>query len=354
MARINLDMQALPSELIALQKQLASAVAKTPRPDSLPIGSTPHDCIYQRDRLKLLHYPASGEQRLGTPLLICYALVNRPYILDLLPGHSLIEGLCAAGVDVYLIDWGYPDAADSGLSLADYVLDYLDDCVQRCCAHAGVGQVNLLGVCQGGVLSLCYAALRPVRLRNLVTMITPVDFHAEAFSLSRLLREVDVDLLARRNLSGDLLNRFFAALKPLSLGYKKYLDNADLAEQPEALGLFAAMEQWIADSPDLAAGALHEFVEGCFQRNLLLADKLEIDGARVDLRMIELPLLNIYALRDHLVPPAASGALAGATGSTDYREMSWDTGHIGIYVSRRAVGEVPVSIAAWLRERDLA
>ncbi len=64
-----------------------------------------------------------------------------------------------------------------------------------------------------------------------------------------------------------------------------------------------------------------------------------------------MPILNIYAEQDHLVPPDASRALRGLAASDDYSELGFRGGHIGIYVSSRAQREVPAAIAGWLAER---
>ncbi len=127
------------------------------------------------------------------PLLIVYALVNRPYMMDLQPDRSLIRGLLAGGVDVYLIDWGYPDGADRFTTLADYIDDYLPGCIGHILAHHRIPALNLLGVCQGGVLSACaLTALHAEQVRNLITMVTPVDFHTPSDLLSKWVRKIDV------------------------------------------------------------------------------------------------------------------------------------------------------------------
>jgi polyhydroxyalkanoate synthase len=65
-----------------------------------------------------------------------------------------------------------------------------------------------------------------------------------------------------------------------------------------------------------------------------------------------MPVLNIFAEQDHLVPPASSKALQGLVGSDDYTELSFRGGHIGIYVSGRAQKQVPDTIHDWLARRN--
>ena len=111
------------------------------------------------------------------------------------------------------------------------------------------------------------------------------------------------------------------------------------------------MERWIQDSPDQAGAAFREFIRGFFQENRLVRGGLEIGGRPVDPRRIACPVLNVYASRDHLVPPSASRPLAGLVSSRDYTPFEFQGGHIGIYVSRSAQELLPRTIAQWLQSR---
>jgi len=229
----------------------------------------------------------------------------------------------------------------------------LGGCIDHVRRAHRLESVNVLGVCQGGTMSLCHAALFPERVRNLVTMVTPVDFHTEDNLLSKWVQGVDVDRLveAQGNVPGEWLNAAFLALMPLRLTAGKLAGLADIADDPRALGNFLRMERWIRDSPDQAAAAFAEFVRCFFQENRLVRGDLEIGGRQVDLRRIECPVFNVYATQDHLVPPSASRPLAGLTGSRDYSTLEFDGGHIGIYVSRSAQELLPAAIAQWLASR---
>jgi polyhydroxyalkanoate synthase subunit PhaC len=343
-------------EAQALTQQLARGLATIANADDVDVGTTPKDVVYREDKLVLYRYqrPASAEASVRTPLLICYALVNRPYMMDLQPDRSLIRGLLQRGLDVYLIDWGYPDGADRYLDLDDYILRYLDHCVRHLCEASGHERINLLGVCQGGTMSLCYAALHPRRLRNLVTMVTPVDFHTPENLLTKWAAHLDFDALVRTtgNVPGEWLNALFVSLLPFRLTSQKYMTLSDHLDDPKAVKNFLRMEKWIFDSPDQAGEMFRQFMTQFVRENRLAAGTLQLGGRAVDLKQIDMPLLNIYALQDHLVPPSASRPLARLTGSADYTAHEFDGGHIGIYVSGAAQREIPVRIAGWLGERD--
>lgn len=322
----------------------------------LQAGATPRDAVYREDKMTLYRYrpPAAVEPAAAAPLLIVYALVNRPYMMDLDERRSLIRALLEQGLDVYLIDWGYPDRADQCLDLDDYINGYLERCVDVVERRSGAARLNLLGVCQGGAFSLCYAALHRERVANLITMVTPVNFHTPDNLLSHWTREIDIDLLVETlgNVPGELLNWTFLSLKPFQLMGRKYLDMVDALADPQKARNFMLMEKWIFDSPDQAGEAFREFVTMFFQDNGFVNGSARIGGRAVDLRRVDMPVLNIYASEDHLVPPDASRALGGLVGGDDYTELRFAGGHIGIYVSGKSQHSVPPAIAEWLAARS--
>ena len=358
MNSINIKPRALLQEMRAFNEKLSKGARNLSQVGAIPTGVTPYETVYTDDKLALRHYrpdpkPAATGERNPTPLLVVYALVNRPYMADLQENRSTIRGLMAAGQDVYLIDWGYPDAADRYLTLDDYIHGYIDDCVEVLRRRHGVERVNMLGICQGGTFSLCYSATHARKVRNLVTMVTPVDFHTSDNTLSHWVRNVDIDLLVETqgNISGEALNWTFLGLKPYSLMGQKYLGILDAMDDPVALQNFLRMEKWIFDSPDQAGEAYGQFIKDFYQQNKLVSGELVIGGHAVRLQNITMPVLNIYAKQDHLVPPAASRALKQHVGAKDYTELAFPGGHIGIYVGGKANKTIPPAIGEWLNKR---
>jgi polyhydroxyalkanoate synthase len=315
-------------------------------------GCTQKDEVWRSGKVRLYRYRSISSPSSSVPLLIVYALVNRPYMMDLEPDRSLIRGLLSRGLDVYLIDWGYPDGADRFTTLEDYLERQLGGCVDEILKVRKLPALNLLGVCQGGVLSLCFTALHPECVRNLITMVTPVDFHTGTDLLSKWARNVDVDAwVGRGNVSGDVLNQLFLALMPFRLSQQKYVDLLRGDADQARIENFMRVERWIYDSPDQAGAAFREFVVRFYQQNQFVRGGLTIGGRSVDLRTLELPILNLIGTRDHLVPPASSTALRDLTRSKDFSTLELDLGHIGMYVSARAQRQVPPAIADWLAAR---
>jgi polyhydroxyalkanoate synthase subunit PhaC len=315
-------------------------------------GCSEKHAVWQSGKVKLYRYQPIARPAAAAPLLIVYALVNRPYMMDLQEDRSLIRGLLAEGLDVYLIDWGYPDGADRFTTLADYINDHVAGCVEHILKAHRLDALNVLGVCQGGVLSLCFSALYSQRVKNLITMVTPVDFHTRADLLSKWVRKIDVAAwVGDGNVSGDTLNQLFLSLMPFRLTQQKYVDLMAGSPDRERVENFMRVEQWIFDSPDQAGAAFREFVTWFYQENRLMQNRLEISGRKVDLRTLNIPILNLIGKRDHLVPPDASLALQKLVGSKDYTALELDLGHIGMYISARAQHEVPAAIAKWLAAR---
>jgi polyhydroxyalkanoate synthase subunit PhaC len=341
---------AMARELEEFRARMAEAAQRLRSLGPLAVGPSPREAIARIGRATLWRYPAKDPRAGDAPLLIVYSLVNRPYMLDLESGRSLIGALTARGHSVHLLDWGSPARADRNRALADYVALDIGRAIE---ASGGGAPVDLVGVCQGGTFALCHAALFPERVRRLALLAAPVDFATPGNLLTTLARGVDVDSLAAvyGNVPGSFLNAAFLALRPLRLTLGKYRGLAKIASDSEALANFLRMEQWIFDSPDQPGAAFAEFVRSCYQQNRLVHGTLVLGGRLVDLRRIDAPILNVYALRDHLVPSASSLALEGRTGSRGYRSVGVDTGHVGLYVGREAQAELPGILSGWLRER---
>ncbi|MBL8250299.1 MAG: class III poly(R)-hydroxyalkanoic acid synthase subunit PhaC, partial [Candidatus Competibacter sp.] len=258
---IGLTPERIVEEIQGYHARLTEGLETLRNIGEIEAGVSARDAVHREDKLTLYRYRPRVERLHPVPLLIVYALVNRPYMMDIQEDRSMIRGLLEAGVDVYLIDWGYPDAGDRGLTLGDYIHRYIAGCVDHLRERCQLDAINLLGVCQGGALSLCFASLYPEKVRNLVTMVTPVDFHTPDNVLTHLIRHVNVDLMVDTfgNVPGAMLNFAFLSLSPFRLAGQKYVDLVDILDDANALKNFLRMEKWINDSPDQAGEAFRQF-----------------------------------------------------------------------------------------------
>lgn len=320
------------------------------------IATTPYEVVYEEDRVKLKLYksPKADKSKIQTPLLVVYALINRETMLDLQPGRSVVQKFLNDGVDVYMIDWGYPKRKDKYLTIDDHVNGYIDSAVDFVRRASGKPKINLMGICMGGTFCSIYSSFHPEKVKNLVLTVTPSSFDNEDGLLHIWMKDIDVDKVvdAFGNMPGDIMNFGFLLLNPARLmldKYKGYLSNLNDKVFVEN---FVRMEKWIFDSPDVPGETFRQFIKDLYQKNLLVQNKLEVGGKLVDLKKITMPVLNIFSRFDHLVPPAASNQITKKLGSKDVRDVCLDTGHIGIYVSSKYQNEFVPMITGWLRERD--
>jgi polyhydroxyalkanoate synthase subunit PhaC len=349
------DAKAMMKQLGELNTKLIKGSEFLSEIDNIDVGTAPKELVYEEDKLKLYHYKPEADKAIGVPVLIVYALVNRPYMLDIQPDRSFIRNLLKLGLDIYLIDWGYPAQADRYLSMDDYINGYIDNCVDVIRNKTESEKVTLMGVCQGGTFSAIYSALHPEKVQNLVTLVAPFDFTTNDGLLFSWSKTMDVDALvdAYGVVPGTILNEGFLMLMPFNLNIKKYVDMLDVMEDKEKLLNFLRMEKWIFDSPGQAGECLRQFVKDCYQENKLVKGKLKLGNKTVNLKNISMPILNIYASADHLVPPAATKPLNDLVGSDDKTLYEFKGGHIGVFVGSRSQKELAPAIADWLTKRDL-
>jgi polyhydroxyalkanoate synthase len=336
------------------------------KPPDFSVGTTPSEVIYAEDKMRLIHYIPAVAKTHPVPILIVYALVNRYYILDLQPDKSVVKKLLDEGFDVYVIDWGYPSGPDRYLTLDDYVNGYLHNSVEKIKDMCGLDKITLLGVCQGGTFSIIYSALYPENVQNLVTLVSPVNFDSKKGILNLWAKGLDVDKIVDYYgiVPGDFLNSAFLLLDPFRLVIDKYVGMFDRIEcnpddpkssirNEDYITNFLRMEKWIFDSPDQAGEAFRQFMKDCYQKNLLIKNEMVLNGKKINLKNITMPVLNVMAEFDHLVPNDASIPLADAISSSDKDTLVFPTGHIGIFVGSKSQKEVCPKIAAWLKPRSV-
>ncbi|MDJ0809036.1 MAG: class III poly(R)-hydroxyalkanoic acid synthase subunit PhaC [Desulfobacterales bacterium] len=318
------------------------------------IAPTPYETVYQEDRVKLKYYRPEGKPKFKTPLLVVYALINRETMLDLQPGRSVVQTFLDNGLEVYMIDWGYPTRKDRFLGFDDHINGYMDNVVDFIRARHNLPKIHLMGICMGGAFSVIYSAQHPEKIKNLVTTVTPTNFDTDKGLLHQWMRHIDPESLVRThgNLPAHVMNLGFLLLNPARLMLDKYVGFFENMDNKKFVENFIRMEKWIFDSPDLPGAVFEKFIRDCYQQNLLIQSKLTVGGKAVNLKKITMPLLNIYGLYDHLVPPEACDKLTAAVGSKDTEDICLRTGHIGIYVSSKTQREFAPKIAAWLAERD--
>ncbi len=320
------------------------------------VGRSPKTAVYRRGTLELVHYHPQTEEVYRIPLLIVMAPTNKGYILDLAPGQSFVEFLLQRGYDVYMIDWNAPTMMERDLKLEDYVLDFIPECIRRMQQHSGETDVNLLGYCAGGMLSVLYQALQvesPVR--HLVCLTTPIDF--SRMELFRALSDetaFDVDAFVERYgvIPASVISAGFEALRPATkmAGQIKLWDN--LWSDPFVKG-FRRMERWGDETLPLPGGYFKQTVQLLLRENALFKGTLHVGGRLVDLKKIKIPLLHVVAEYDHIVPAGASAPLIAQVGSKDKEEVVLPGGHVSIAAGAGAVKRAWPRLDQWLEGRSV-
>ena len=277
------------------------------------VGSTPFDVVYEEDSLRLLRYRRDTPAAYAEPVLVCYALVNRPYIVDLQPDRSVVRQFLDRGFDIYLIDWGVPSAADRSMKLHDYIDGLMKNCVDVVIRKATTPNLHLVGYCMGGTMSAIFAARYPELLKTLTLMTAPIDFSVGGEqSLTQFWSDpkyFDVDSLidAYGNVPAEFLQASFQMMKPVQNYFLKYVNFFEKMDDPRFVENYFAMEKWTNDNIPVAGETFREFVKKLYQRNELVKGEFRLspeEDEPVQLRRITCPLMLLTAKSDHLVPPS--------------------------------------------------
>ena len=348
------ELQTVPARLKNSQGLMDYRFEYLIDPSELPeAGLTPKEIIHEDNKMKLYHYKSQNPKKYKTPLLFVYALINKSYILDLQPGNSFIEYCLDMGHDVYMIDWGIPSDEDRYMDFDTYIAGYINDSVDIILDKTDQEKLNLFGWCIGGSLALIYAALYSEKIKNLVLLTTPFDSdkgglinlwaNEEIFHLEKII-EIYGNMPAKLIRYGVITMYPMKELKKNAVFY----DNIDNAFFRQA---FALAEKWMNDNIDIPGEAFKKYIYECFQTNNLRDGKTVIDGKKVDLSKITMPVLNLAAKEDHLVTIESIEILKDYIKSKDYTFELLEGGHVGIAYDPRSRVAWP-KILDWMAQRS--
>lgn len=354
MDRYSFNAEDVISELNELNRKICDASAIMSKKKDIDVAPSPRDEVLCNNIFKLYHYQPTTQKKATTPILINYALVNRPYILDLQEDRSFIKNLLDNGFDIFLIDWGYPQQKDKFLSLDDYINGFIHRCVKYIQRETCMEKINLMGICQGGALNLCYTSIHPSNISNLICINTPVDFHTPSDRLSHYSKHIKFEQLAQSHglIPGTMLNLNLISSNPIDFVTRKYANFSQNIDDKDKSDLFLRLEKWSFDCPDQSGTAFNQFCTDFYQQNKLLANSIKIGDHNIDLKKITNPILNIFSNKDKIVPQESSMALKGATSTQDYDEIVSQGGHVSSFISKKNLSTIPNKITEWLILRD--
>ena len=310
---------------------------------------SPKEVVWQRGKAQLWHYQSPGVTR-RPPVVIVMSLISRSYILDLRPGNSFVEQLLRRGFDVFMVDWGVPDAADARNRLETYVDGYLPDAIEAACTEAEATDITMLGYCLGGVLALLYATRPQSRLRNLVVMAAPVDTD-QLGVIGRLARAGRIDaehmLGPDGNVPAGAIRRLFKLQRPTA-EVVKYVNLWENLWNDEYVEVYQAMNRWANDHVPFPGAAAGQVVQMLVRENRLASGTFRLGRRTARLAAITCPFLNVMAERDDIVPPAAAAPATALIGSRDRRDLRIPAGHVALVAGRTAVRTNIPHIADWI------
>jgi class III poly(R)-hydroxyalkanoic acid synthase PhaC subunit len=319
---------------------------------------TPSEVIEMKGRFNLLHYkslPKQPQQQIlkKTPLLVIYALINRHYILDLLPKFSIINDLLNQGFDIYATDWGTPSSYDKDLTIENYAEEYVGNAVEKIKEITGYDKVSLLGYCWGGIFSLIYSATYPENVKNLILHATPVDIEQGKTVIENWTSHINADRLVQAfgNVPGWLINAAFLMRNPVEaiLKYPRFFSRPRSFDE---ILQFFAIEAWLYDSPPIIGKVYQQIVDQIYKQNLLIKNKMKVGNDVINLTNITMPVLDIVGSTDDLVPPQSSRSVINMVSCKDKRLIEFPIGHVGLCTSEQAHKNLWPEVGRWLAQRS--
>ena len=361
---------------------------------------TPFDIEYTNGNIRLLHYHSENKtdkNESKVPLLIIYAQINRFHILDIHPSKSVVKSLLDKGLDVYLLDWGYPTSKDNNMSLSDYI-QYVKEAVQFITeknkfSNKGnivklesndkdiqnvmynrdktddkdiindkvkdkkeneetdtQNKISILGYCWGGIIALIFASLYSKSIKNLTLMAAPVDFSKDTTILSTWAKSIDVDRLVEEfsHIDGQILDVGFVMRNPVRYSLDKYITMAKKYNDKEFVDTFISVERWLYDTPIIPKRYFKQIVNDCYKNNLLIKDMMKVDGNIINLKNVNIPLLTIVAEKDDLVSPESTLEVNNYVSSKEKKTIRSPGGHVALCISKTAHERMWPEIAEWI------
>lgn len=317
------------------------------------VNRTPADVIKMQGRFDVHHYRSSTKPKYKTPILVVGSLINRHYILDLLPQISIIRHFQNLGFDVYATDWRSPTVRDMGVTLETYAHDFLENAVDKVEEITGSRQITLFGYCWGGIFSLMYSALHPKDVKNLVLHATPVDFSTTVSVVEAWTKSLNVGKFVDTfgNIPPSFLNIAFIMRNPVE-AYLKYVYYFDRQRTMDDAAKFFSVESWLYDSVPIMGNAFEKIIEDIYKNNLLIKNKMSLGGQHINLDNVTMPVLNIVGSKDDLVPPESCIPITDAIPSKDKKLLDFPTGHVGLCISSDAHEKLWPEVGKWLMERS--
>jgi polyhydroxyalkanoate synthase len=110
---------------------------------------------------------------------------------------------------------------------------------------------------------------------------------------------------------------------------------------------FLASERWANDAVDFPGLLYEELLVNLYRQDRLAKGEVELRGRKVALRELAMPILNVVATGDTIVPEESSLPLADLVGGA-VETLQVPGGHIGMTTGRRAKTTTHMALAKFL------
>jgi polyhydroxyalkanoate synthase len=306
--------------------------------------------VWSEGTTRLLDYGQAS----NPPVLVVPSLINRFYVLDLLPERSFLYHLAGAGLRPLVVDWDAPGPDEQGFDITDYIAGRLDAAFDAALAAAGA-PLAVIGYCMGGLLALALALRRRHQVACLALLATPWDFHAQGEARARLLGAAGEGLATVCAGLGvvpvDLLQALFLLVDPFA-GERKFVNFAGLDRASPAARAFVALEDWVNDGVALALPTARHCLCRWYGANEPGRGQWRVAGRPVRPGGLGRPALVVVPGADRIVPPPAAAPLAAALGAAEVWRPA--LGHVGMMAAARAHALLWAPLADWLRRQAAA
>jgi polyhydroxyalkanoate synthase subunit PhaC len=315
------------------------------------IEPTPKDQVWSLGKAKVWRY-RSEQVRHRRPVLLFMGLVGDPAIFDLHPGNSWAQRLVDEGFDVFLFDWGRPEAAEGDHSLDTYLNGYLVPAVRAVRRLAGSKDVSLAAYCMGALMALLLlGSNRSVPAGSLVLFTPPCDYdHSPGFLANYRSNRLD-PAQAVDHTTGLVpeaaVRAMFRLLAPTS-DVVQYVTLWENLWRDDYVESHRAVNHWAWSHRPMAGPSFIEMINEYVRDNALVTGTARLGPHAVDLQTITVPVLVVVAERDEFVPPANSEPLPGLLGSKDVEVLRVPGGHAGALMGSAARRVTVPGVVEWL------
>lgn len=336
-----------PAKETARWKQVYKVLTE-PKPDIVP---TLRQIVWKKNKTTLYYHPAK-EKKYHIPVFLVYSLLNKPYILDIGEGSSVVGGLTERGYDVYFLDWGSPGYEDSDITLDDYILNYLENGVKRAIRHSGAKEISMIGYCLGGTIAAIFTSITKLPIKNLILATVPIDFSIGIVPDKWLkgLQSGRINFDRFSEVYGviptEIMYGMFRGLSPVYV--TPWINLVTRAHDADYVEKWRRMDKWTKDSASFAGAAFKQLFNDLYKDNKLLKGELKIGGRKVDLKNIKCSVFVFSTSRDTLILEKQSLPVMDMISGEDKTYQVFEGGHVSLALT----GKFAIFADQWLSSRS--